>query len=1024
MILQNGLYIDDISLPNLKIKQLYIKWDEKLNISIKETKITKQKNSSGLKLNNKDIYKIIQDVHHFHNFFEKIIIEKIVFNDIAGSFKYVDGNNGYIIANSPEMSLKSTLVFKPETINIKIDKFHDSKRDIKLNGNIVLDAASNDATASISINIHNDISLKILANANKEKFFYRINSQKNIKSITHTMELLNLHEGVKYWAYKAIDFSSVSIKSIYGWGEFNKLDSAYENLYARAVGHDLSYRYNKNLDSIHTKSTIVEFKNGVLYIRPQQHYTYSSNLGKSWLKIDFTKKEELLTLYLIFDGKLDKETLGVLKQYEINVPFLQNTGVTKTNLTLKVNLRTVEVDAKGDFFTKKANFRYQGFDIDIFGAYILLDNYDVKINQMLAKYQDMATTDVNVKFNAKRKAGTIDFNIKKMDFKEIGVSLNRKKTPLKVKYTLSAKQDKIAINSSSWSIYNNIVNIDKIVLPFNLDTLRINIPSTLISSQNKLSAYVSGIADFKKINFDLDIDLQRSQFGNIELTQPKTPLKLKYDKTLSLSSNKTIKFKVGSIESFLGKTDIEFKNRAISLKDSYINIGNIFKTKFKAQYSMDSKSGYIDTKNIKFYNNEFEEIYSSKNKNDFNIYISDNNLYLDSKKLKTSLLYNSDLLKISIDSISPIAKNSKLLQKYKVTNGTFYLSKKNNDKYIYFNSKIKYPYKVLVKDNLEIEDYSIRGKINSESKKTSLKINENVDVKIDKDIDVSMKDIGINISAIVNIINDLDGNSSKPNNTNIAVQAKDSYLYIGKDRRIISEEMYLQYYKKVLTAQLKYKNGLADLKYEKNKFYAYGEDFNDKFMENLFSLSRFKGGHFEFRISGSPNKYDGIFTVNDTIIIDYKILNNILAFVNTIPSLVTFAIPGYSSKGLKAKRAYMKFSSENDIFNISDIYLDSKEIDILGHGEVSFKSNTADLELNLKTDIGSKLSKVPLVGYLLMGKDSISTTLSITGALNNPNVESLLAKDIAVAPLNILIRALTLPYYLIKGDDSNSTKED
>ena len=35
VILQNGLYIDSISLPNIKIKQLYIKWNEKLNISFR-----------------------------------------------------------------------------------------------------------------------------------------------------------------------------------------------------------------------------------------------------------------------------------------------------------------------------------------------------------------------------------------------------------------------------------------------------------------------------------------------------------------------------------------------------------------------------------------------------------------------------------------------------------------------------------------------------------------------------------------------------------------------------------------------------------------------------------------------------------------------------------------------------------------------------------------------------------------------------------------------------------------------------
>ena len=79
----------------------------------------------------------------------------------------------------------------------------------------------------------------------------------------------------------------------------------------------------------------------------------------------------------MFDGKLDKDTLGILEQYKIKIPFLQNSAVTKTNLTLEVSLRTIDVKAKGDFFAKKANFNYLGFDIDVFDAYIKLDNYDV-----------------------------------------------------------------------------------------------------------------------------------------------------------------------------------------------------------------------------------------------------------------------------------------------------------------------------------------------------------------------------------------------------------------------------------------------------------------------------------------------------------------------------------------------------------------------------------------------------------------------------------------------------------------------
>ena len=1024
IILKNGLYINDISLPNLKIKQLYIKWNEKLDISIKESVIVKDNDQLDTKIDYKNIYKTINKLPYFYNFIERINLEKIIFNEISASFKYASKEDGYINLTSPTLLLKSSFNFEDNLLNIKIKKFYDKKRDIDIDGNVVLDGKNHNTTASLGINIHNDIYAKLLIYTNKNKLYYRANSLKDIKDITYTMKLLNLHEDVKYWAYEAIDFSSISINKIHGWVDFNDIDNAYKNIYAHAIGKNLNYTYNKNLDSIHTKSTSVEFKDGILNIRPKQHYTYNSKLDKSWLKIDFTKKEELLSLYLLFDGKLDKDTLGILKEYKIDVPFLQNSGSTKTNLTLKVNLRTIDVSARGDFFSKKANFRFHGFDIDVFDAYILLDNYDVKINKMIAKYQDIISTGVDVKFNAKKGYGNIDFNINKIDFKEVEIFLNTKDTPLKAKYTISSKGDNISLSNSSWKVKNHSIDVAKISLPFNLDTLKVDIPATFVNSKNVSSAYVSGLVDFKKIKFDLNIDLLKLSSNGVELTQSNTPLLFSYDESFYLKSEKRINFKLNSMDSFINKTVLKFNANELALDESYINIGNIIKTKFSAKYIHKKNQGYVQTRKLRIKTKEFGPIYANKEKIRFDISKNDDNLIINSTDLDLSFSHKVGMWKVNINSLTSLYENSKLLHKYNVKSGNVSIYKKDDKNHLDFNANIIYPYKLLVKDNIEIDKYFVQGKIDNHSKIVSFNINDNVDVIIDEDIDISMSDIGINTNAIIDIVTDLNKENTDANDMiDTTIKATNSYLYISKDRHIISEEINLQYYKNILTSQLKYKDGTARLKYEKSNFYAYGENFNDEFMENLFALSRFKDGTFDFSMSGTLKKYDGIFTMNNTVVIDYKILNNVLAFINTIPSLVTFSLPGYSSKGLKVKTAYMKFISQDDTFNISDIYLDSKEIDILGRGDASFKDDNINLELNLKTDIGSSLSKIPIIGYLLVDEDSVSTTLSITGNLTDPTIKSLLAKEIAVAPLNILYRALTLPYHLIIGDDANKTKE-
>ena len=76
------------------------------------------------------------------------------------------------------------------------------------------------------------------------------------------------------------------------------------------------------------------------------------------------------------------------------------------------------------------------------------------------------------------------------------------------------------------------------------------------------------------------------------------------------------------------------------------------------------------------------------------------------------------------------------------------------------------------------------------------------------------------------------------------------------------------------------------------------------------------------------------------------------------------------------------------------------------------------MDMNLKTDLGSSISKIPLVGYILLGDDTVSTSLTLTGKLDDPTIDTQVAKDIAVAPWNILKRTLTYPMKLFESDEN------
>lgn len=1008
-------------MPNFKIKKLYIKWNEKLNISIYEVKIINNSKNTKTDINLEKVNKLFKSLLLFDNWFQSIEINNIVFNDINASFKYKDGDDGFLKASSKNFSFKSSLFFESHYFNINIEEFNDYKRKIKITGNLILDSYYNmELLSSLNININNDIKLKLHALADENRLSYKLDAKENIKSIKHTMEMLKMPKEIRYWAYEAIKTSDIELKSAYGWLDYNHLSDAYKNIHVLAIANNLEYTYNPELEAVVSKSTELEFKDGILFIRPKDAYQYGFYLDKSWLKIDFSKKEELLTLFLLFEGKVNKDLLHLLRLYKINLPFLQNSGSVDTNLKIEVGLRNIDVTAKGDFFTKKANFNYLGLDIDIFDAHIFLHNYDVKIDKMHSKYKDIATADVDVRFDAKKSEGIIDFDVEDINFQDLNLSLKKSDTPLKVRYKISNKQDTIDAQSSTWVFKSKDVEVDSLVVPFDLKTLVAQIPTTPLRIKNLASAYASGTFSLNPIEANFDVDLLSFILHDVKMDQSSASLKVIYDKKLYITSNEEIRLNANNLDYILGHTILEIDQNQFKILNSTANIKNLASAKFSAEYTFKNDSGEIKLNKLNFKNKDLGEIFSSKDAIRLNVMSNKKKTEIEAKEFNAEFTLKDKGWQLKFNSLEDIAKRSQLLQDYNVTNGDFTLYKNHTDKDIRFLANTKYPYKFLALKDNPIDNYVIKGHIDEKTKDILANINSSVDVRLGKEIKVTANKIGLNVNEVLNYVN--DRNSSDGVGKNIIFDAKDCYIYISKDRHAISDTIHLQYFNNIINAQLEHKNGHAGFELKEGKFYLYGDGFNDEFMDKLFALSKFKDGRLSFSMHGKAKDYKGLIHIKNTTILDYKILNNILAFVNTIPSLITFSLPGYSKNGLEVKSAYMNFSTVDDVFHISDISLDSKEMDIVGRGTANFVKNEIDLNLNLVTDLGSSVSKIPVVGYILLGEDSISTSMSVSGKLNDPSVKSLIAKDIAVAPLNIIKRTLLLPFHLFESDDKQEKK--
>jgi len=1020
--LQHGLFIEDFSLPNLTIKNIYIKWDEQLNISIDEITIEKGQTSDKT-TDLQEINRYLKLTSRFFLLTNSVVIEKLHYGDTVITLTHNRTEQGLLLADSPDFHLNLHFKFYKKFLIFNVEKSTFLQKRLQLDGHLILDTQEKKIFSKLNLLLNNDFNATLYGIADNKRFDYTLKSHKKIKDIHKILALFHLPKAIRYWAMDAIDTSSVTIHRAKGFVQYNDLKSAYRHLDLFATLEKLNYTYNQKLDAIHTKTTDLKMLYGVLYIYPRKAYSYGMYLDKSWLKIDFTQPQELLTLHLLFNGMLNKDMLHILNTYHIKLPFLQHTGKVKTDLTIKVTLRDIDIDAKGTFFTKKANFDYLGLNIDIADTLIQLDNYDVFIPKMKAAYKKMAAARVKVNYNAKNAKGKINFFVNKIKLNEKEY-LKTGKKPLHVLYTIDPKGDTVHVAKSLWSLYNEDVTLQSLTMPFDLNSLKLTIPTTYFTVGKIADGFVTGTADIKKSNTNIAVDLLHFQYQAIKLAQSNAELTLHYGKKLSLNAKDDLFLTVNGSRYTIKNFALLLDKNTILLQKSHLKIGQYIKTDISANYNLTNQKAKIHLKNFVLVNPKSKKILYHKDKATLFFSFKPKKMFINAPELAANFIMESDKWVLNLDSVSVIAENSSFLKKYDITNGRISFYKKSHEAYTKFKATIKYKYKILTENDKLISNYKLQGYI-TKNQHIYLKINDKANIKIADNIKISLHNSGISSEELLKFITLLTQykKKNKETTTDIFFKAKDSYIYVGHERYIISDTINLQYYKGITTAQLSYAEGKAGFKLQNNQFHLYGYNFNDKFMDKLFSLSKFQGGNLDFSMSGNFDDYAGTFYLKDTTIQDYVLLNNILAFINTVPSLATFSLPGYNKNGLHIDNAYMKFHLKKHIFDISDIYIGSKELKILGKGEASVKYDTINLNLNLKTDLASNLSKIPLVGYIIFDGQSISTSLKITGKLTDPKVETMLARDIAVAPLNIILRTLTLPYKIVKDiRDYNSSK--
>jgi len=952
---------------------------------------------------------------------------------IAEPFRYKEDYAGYIEVNGPTLKVLADVDMNDHLIHLSIKEFTESSTKTTMQGDIIADTLEQRIYADISLNVVDTLPLDLFLLADNEKVqLWGKGSKAITKDLDPVINIISMHEAIKPWIAEYLKGEALHLEYFKGTLVYDDPITFLDTLDVVAYYENAEYIFAPGYAPAKSPKIDLSFKNRILYIYPRNATFYGQPGGKTWITIDFeTPTNPLLSVDVDLTARLTPKLTTWLKGYNINLPFYQTKGKTKVKLAVWVTLGDIDVTAKGYFSTKKATFNFSNTDITVKDVLVKLDNTQIDIKRLNASLLDGAiVADLTGDLDPVKKKGKFNITVNTLQFKNDGTlfEMDPSQKKLKFSYTIHPKGDYLKIPKSHWRLNKRPMTLNQIEAPFDFLTLSGTLPTTMISSEDVLKAYITGTFDIKKLETELVADLLKLNTPLLSLNQTSVPLNIRYRDGVYLDVKKRSHWKLNGTKLILHPSTLSYSSDLLYVNDVHFALADIVNSHLYGAYNTKNGTGRFTLKKLQanvgdtalLDIEEDVEVTIDKKRDEQHIHLPTFNL---------TYISNSTGWDMNIKDIQHLAQHSPFMQEYNITKGAVHLQSKAHSDKISFYGHVPYPYEILVKDNIPIKTINFNGNYNNGA--VELFLNNNIKAYLKGNrLKIRSEKVGVDIFAILDFVADhpaSEKNKSK-SSFEVDIEVTQSYLYINKDRRALAKKILLQYKDNRLNAQLLHgKNGGAFLEYYDKKFFIYGDNFNDKFMDGLAEFSDFKGGKFSFYLTGKDEKIDGIVQIKNSIIKDYRSLNNIFALLNTIPALVTFSAPHYTSKGLKVHEGYASFSIKDKVMDIKGFHVNADELAFNGKGSVDIAKMTQDVEISLVTEATKNLSKIPLLGYILVGKEenTATTTLTMTGPLEDPVIKNTLAKDIGVGTFNILKRALTFPvHYVDKAQKSIKKAED
>ncbi|MCP3931657.1 MAG: DUF3971 domain-containing protein [Bacteroidetes bacterium] len=1024
--LVKGIHIEGISFENFILKECSIRWQKGLLISIDSLTILPTSNDSGndTEYINPKLYKHIKILHAVGRAVSSIKIGSIDSSIFAGEFEYISSLNGdlsFFNLLSPDLQVLIKTRVEDDTFIFHLDKIASTQYKSRLQGIIEVDTTEERVAGSIEAVLAGDtLPLHLDFSADNKGVVFTGKGGGDVTSIKPIIDLFPLDPEVVPWINDYLDGSLFDLKKFNGEISWKDPASILQTFYAEGRVSDCKYIFAEGFNPIFSSYTDVVYENGVLKIYPHEATFYGQKTEKSWLDIDFKDPDEpILNIYIDTHAVLNQDILNLLKFYDIDLPIRQLSGQTQSDLFLSVNLMSEDVEAEGRFTFGKGVIQYIDQELHTTGGDVLIKNSEVKIQNVHFTLPDLLSSKLSGTIDILDEKGKLTFDLENFSYTldEGTLRLKLDNNPVKLVYSYDQDEERVALSKTHWQFNTLNFELDGFTAPFDSTNFSINLPTTkLFSEEHSCIAMVKGTFSVDPIIADLWLDLVHYRKDLLVLQQPLLQMHVVLDEIFRVSTQEKGRWSIGGVDSIIDPFDISFSNDNVSLAKTRIAYGDFIASDLRGKFNITTDEGTLFLSSFTLSNESLGTLLALDDEVAAKVKHSPRKLVANLPQLGTAFYVDqSKVWNVECSNLQLLYKSSPLLQRFGIANGNINFGSNSGTLPFSIQGILVPPFRILVDGDSAYEQLAFTGRIDEHGITTV--INDKVSAHFADKIQIQSSDIEVNVGQLLRYIDMFfQSDSQSPiERVDLEVIAKNTSLFLKKDNRALADVIYIIVRNGKTFMRLEHQEGKAWLFVDDKHLSFSGEKFNGNFIEGLLREASFSGGELSFSGKGTVENFTGLFLVKDTVLEDYSLMNNIFAFVNTIPALITFSFPEYSTKGMSVSSAVLNLHYNNKLFEIDTLAIDSKPLDIYGTGTANLLDDTVDMDINLITTAKENISKIPFVGYVLVGEKKLpSITLKVTGKINDPKVSSTAFKDYIAWPVKTVFRAIKLPFNIIE----------